>query len=98
MSGDRFNAKTYQGKDRVYQPVPGKTGILRLYIWDKNKKQYVDPPGKKYDVRRIEIGENGKKRRRKKMFAHLDQGVFGCDPVSLTDPQIAPLPSLKVPY
>lgn len=76
MMDDKFNAKGYQGKDRVYQPVPGKSGILRLYVWDSKRKQYSDPPnGRKYDTRRIEIGENGVRRRKKKVFKYLDEAV-----------------------
>lgn len=70
-----FDVKTYQGKDRVYLPVAGRKNISRLYVWDG--KKYFDPPsGKKYDTRRIEISENGKRKRKKMMFKTLEEACL----------------------
>ena len=70
-----FDDRKYRGKDRIYVPVPKKTGILRLYVW--NGKRYADPKnGKKYDVRRTIIEVNGKRRRVKQMFSDLSEAIL----------------------
>ncbi|MBY0316342.1 MAG: hypothetical protein K2Q26_12520 [Bdellovibrionales bacterium] len=88
-----FDVKNYQGKDRVYVPVAGRKNILRLYVWDG--KKYVDPPsGNKYDTRRVEICENGKRKRKKKVFGTLEEALLwqqGNDPHSLKNQKIADL-------
>ena len=70
----KFSQKTYQGKDRIYRPVPGATGILRLWVWDKGAAEYRTPSeGKLYDARRYEPNVFGGKTRVKRYFATLDE-------------------------
>ncbi len=72
---DKFNPKNYQEKDRVYRPVSGCVNIQRLWIWNKDEREYQSPErGKIYEVRRYELKPDGTKRRATKYCQSLDEG------------------------
>lgn len=67
----RFDPKQFSGKPRVYVPVAGAEGVLRLYSWDEVRKEYRPPAGaKSYLARRWEI-EGCRRLRRSKYFDSL---------------------------
>jgi integrase len=69
----KFNPKVYQGKDRVYPPVPGAPNVRKILIWDEDKKEYKPPArGKIYLARRYEIDIRGKKFRKSEYFESLE--------------------------
>ncbi|HET9241012.1 MAG TPA: tyrosine-type recombinase/integrase [Oligoflexus sp.] len=69
----KFNPKVYQGKDRVYPPVPGAPNVRKILIWDENKKEYRPPErGKLYFARRYERDSFGRKNRRSEYFESLE--------------------------
>jgi len=68
----KFNPKAYQNKGRIYRTISGEPRITRIFIWNKIRKEYVDPPnGKKYLARRYEIDKHGVKKRVPKYFRDL---------------------------
>ena len=70
----KFSTKTFQGKNRVYHPAPGASGILRLWVWDEGAKEYRTPSeGKVYDARRYELDPSGRKTRVKRYFSTLEE-------------------------
>lgn len=109
---DKFNPKNYQEKDRVYRPVPGCVNIQRLWIWNKDEREYQSPErGKIYEVRRYELKPDGTKRRVTKYCQILDEGRSwqnGTDegeppsrlkplvPMSLPPPASAPIPAATI--
>ncbi len=71
----KFNPRNYTGKDRIYVPIIRHSRVSRLYIWNKDKKQYVIPSrGKSYRARRYEpFGIEEKLARREKFFFSLEE-------------------------
>jgi integrase len=58
----KFDPKKFQGKKRIYRPVPGATLIARVLVWDEEKKEYREPPrGNFYLARRVERPEGKRK-------------------------------------
>ena len=58
----KFNAKKFLGKKRIYRPVSGATLISRVLVWDDDKSEYREPPrGTKYLARRAEVLEGQRK-------------------------------------
>jgi integrase len=74
MTSKRFNSKCYQGKARVYRPVPGTTNVSKLFVWDETKAEYLPPDrGLNYLARRYDQGPVGKRQRVSQYFATLDE-------------------------
>lgn len=69
----KFNPKLYQGKPRIYRPVPGAPRVLRLHVWNPEALEY-EPNG--YEARRYETGADGTAIRRKKSFETLEEARF----------------------
>jgi integrase len=68
-----MSLKAYRGKDRIFSSVPGAPGISRLYVWDKNKMEYLTPKrAKRYCARRYSYID-GEKKRRFEFFSTLDE-------------------------
>ncbi len=70
----KFNPKQYQGKPRIYRPVPGAPRVLRLYVWNQSVLEY-EPKG--YEARRYETAANGTAIRKKKWVLSLDGAKRG---------------------
>jgi integrase len=66
----KFNPKQYQGKPRIYRPVPGAPRVLRLYVWNPAALEY-EPKG--YEARRYETAADGTASRKKKSFETLEE-------------------------
>lgn len=70
MKKAKFNPNNYMGKDRIYQAITGYQRISRIYVWNKTKRQYENPPiGKNYLAARYEISEQGN---RKRVYGHFE--------------------------
>lgn len=72
----KFNSKVYQGKKRLFKSVSGYEMLMRIWVWDDEKKEYTSPAyGKKYVARRYET--LGKKRVRspQKYFTTLEEAL-----------------------
>lgn len=49
---EKLNPNNFQGARKAFA-IPGHSNIRRIYIWDKQKQRYLDPPrAKKYEARR----------------------------------------------
>jgi integrase len=70
----KFNSKTYAGKPRIYVSVPRAPRISRLWIWNKNAKEYRAPEnGKPYMVGRYETDSLGTRKRRYQFFSSVEE-------------------------
>jgi hypothetical protein len=41
MKKNKIKLNIYQGKDRIFQAVPGAPGVSRFYAWDSTKNEYA---------------------------------------------------------
>ncbi len=69
----KLDTKTFRGK-RIYVPIPGAQGIVRLYSWDEERGEYRPPAtAKSYLARRWEVDKNGKRNRKAAYFDFMAQ-------------------------
>jgi integrase len=70
----KFDPKIYAGKARVYLPVPGAQGILKVWRWLADKGEYAAPiRGGRYVARRWEGKPGGGRSRTTAYFETLDE-------------------------
>jgi integrase len=69
----KFSTKEYQGRLRIYTKISGAANIQRIWVWDKDRSEYVTPPrGNVFEALRYEITSDGGRKRVRQSFSALD--------------------------
>ncbi len=71
----KFNAKTYQGKSRIYYELKNNPRVSKLWVWNAEKQQYDCPARGKVYLARKYVFEFGRRKRVSCYFENLQEAL-----------------------